>query len=254
MTNPRLAYAGNRRIGVRGLEILLEQDWRPAVLILPAGDNAEFTEEMKALAPGVPVLEGEDFRTREVVDTLASLELDYILSVHFPYVIPPAVLELPRVGSLNLHPAYLPFNRGWHTPTWAILDETPYGATLHWIDEGIDTGDIALRRKIDVRPDDTAHRLYQRVLRLEEELLREALPLLLERKLPRVPQEPGGTGHRKEEIRAVQRLDPSERKTVGEVIRLLRALTTNDWGEAAYFEVDGVRHRVRVEIRPEESA
>jgi methionyl-tRNA formyltransferase len=249
MSKPKLAYAANRAVGLRGLELFLGAGWRPSVLILPGDGTAEFAQEMKDLVYGAQVLEGRSLREADALEVLASHELDYILSVHFPYLIPREVLEIPRIGTLNLHPAYLPFNRGWHTPTWAILDGTPYGATLHWVDEGLDTGEIALQDKLHVRPDDTAHSLYQRVLELEVQLLREALPLLSEGKLPRVPQQRDGTHHLRQELRALQRIDLSETRTIGDVLNLLRALTTNRLDEAAYFEVDGVLNSIRVEIR-----
>lgn len=248
VSRPKLAYAANRLIGLRGLELLLEAGWQPEILMLPGADRAEFANEMKELVPGAEVMEGRAFRETGV-DVLASSELDYILSVHFPYIIPPAVLKIPRTGTLNLHPAYLPFNRGSNTPTWAIVDGNPYGATLHWVDEGLDTGEVALQKGLDVRPDDTAHSLYQRVLQLELELLHEALPLLFSRTLPRVPQAGRGSCHLKEELRTMQRLELTEFRQVGDVLKFLRALTTKDWDEAAYFEIDGNTYSVRVEMR-----
>ena len=239
VSKPKLAYAANRSIGFKGLELLLAAGWLPEILILPGADRAEFANEMKGLVPGVEVIEGRAFRETGV-DVIASFGLDYILSVHFPYIIPPAILKIPAIGTLNLHPAYLPFNRGSNTPTWAIVEGNPYGATLHWVDEGLDTGAIALQKELDVRLDDTAHSLYQRVLKLELELLNEALPLLFSRTLPRVSQAGRGSRHMKEELRAMQRLELTEFCQVGDVLKLLRALTTKDWDEAAYFEMDGI--------------
>lgn len=246
---PRLAYAANRGIGLACLRDLIEIDWRPCVLILPSGPVAESVEEMKGLVPEIPVLEqASPLGTEEM---LRVLDVDYLLSVHFPFKFPRAVLEAPAIGILNLHPAWLPYNRGWHTPTWAIYEKTPYGATLHWVDEGLDSGDIALRRPIEVQPDDTAHTLYQRVLELEETLLREALPLMIEKRLPRIPQERHGTSHAKHDIVGIQMLELGRVARVEDVIKQLRALTTNRRDEAAYFEVDGMRYRMRVEIVPE---
>lgn len=219
------------------------------MLILPSGAAAECVEEMKRLVPEAQVLEQPaPLRTEEMFRISG---VDYMLSVHFPFKFPRAVLEVPAIGTLNLHPAWLPYNRGWHTPTWAIYEKTPYGATLHWVDEGLDSGDIALRRRIEVQPDDTAHTLYQRVLELEETLLREALPLMIEKRLPRIPQERHGSSHAKHEIAGIQMLELGRVVRVEDVIKQLRALTTNRRDEAAYFEVDGMRYRMRVEIVPE---
>jgi len=252
MNRPSLVFAGNRKIGLECLKLLLQSDWPPVALIIAKGRSAECAEEMKALLPDVPVLEGAEFRSDRGLRLLRRLSPDYILSVHFPYIIPPAVLQIPRIGVLNLHPAYLPYNRGWHTPSWAIIEGTPYGATLHWVDEGIDTGDIALRKEIPVLPSDTAHTLYQRVLRAELDLFREAIPLMMSRSLPKIPQTEKGTTHMKQDLARIQRLDLHASMKVIDVLNLLRGLTTNTWDEAAWFEVDGVKYRVRVEIRREE--
>jgi methionyl-tRNA formyltransferase len=253
VSKPVLAYAGNRHIGLTGLEMLVKNGWRPSILVLPRGSNAEFAMEMRSIVPEAPLLEGLAFREPEGISLLKDLGLDYFLSVHFPYLIPKEILSLPRIGTLNLHPAYLPFNRGWHTPSWAIHDGTPYGATLHWVDEGLDTGDIALQRGIDVRPDDTAHTLYQRVMYTELELLKESIPQMLQGTLPRTIQEGGGTSHRKEDLRSIQRLDLIEKRPVGEIIDILRSLTTNRWAEAAFFETGGRRYRLRLEVKEDVS-
>lgn len=249
---PRLAYAGNRKIGLKGLELLVNYECIPIALLLPDGEVAEYVDHMYKLVPHVPVFWGKEFCLPGNVEKLEKLGVDYILSVHFPYKIPSNILRIPRIGTLNLHPSYLPYNRGWHTPTWAIMDDTTYGATLHWVDEGIDTGDIALQRKIEIYPHDTAHTLYQRVLQTEETLLNEAIPLLLKRKLSRLPQKEEGTSHSKVEIQSIQKLDLDEVMKVRDVLKILRALTTNKWQEAAFFELEGIRYRVRVEIKKEQ--
>lgn len=250
---PRLAYAANRSIGVSGISILQEQAWKPSLLIVPTGSAAECADVMQEMLPGIPVLAGDPARGFEDASLLTELGVDYLLSVHFPYKFPSALLRAPAIGCLNLHPAWLPFNRGWHTPSWAIYEKTPYGATLHWIDAGIDSGDIAIRRRLDVKPSDTAHSLYQRVLQLEQALLREALPLMMEKRLPRLPQEPGGSTHTKRQLQAIQRLDLTRTASTEEILDRLRALTTDRRDEGAYFEIEGVRYYVRIEIEAQGS-
>lgn len=239
MSTISLVFAGNRQIGLECLKLLLGAGITPSGLLLPEGDDASHNEHFRKLLPGVPVLEGKNID----VAAIASWKPDYIVSVHFPHIIPKNVLTIPTVGTLNLHPAYLPWNRGWHTPTWAIYERTPFGATLHWIDEGVDTGPLALRKKVDVFEHDTAHTLYQRALQAEYELFREAIPMLVNRSLPRVPQELGGTNHRKTDIENIRRLH--DEMTLEDLSRTARALTTSNPDEAAYFEEVGDRIYVR---------
>lgn len=248
MPTIRVVYAADRAIGVRALELLLGCGIEPVALMLPEPAEASHATEIRNALPPVPVIEGRCFVQGRALATLADLAPDYLLSVHFPYLFPPAVLALPRIGTLNLHPALLPFNRGWHTPSWAILEGTPVGATLHWVDDAVDSGDIALQRQEEIRPSDTAHSLYQRLLELELEVLASALPLLKSGELPRQAQAGVGSWHRKADLAGRQEMDLGRNARVGEVIDLLRALTTNNPQEAAYFSVAGQRYSVRVEI------
>lgn len=249
MTAPSIIYAGNREIGRDCLASLLDRGLSPSALLVPEAESASSREEMIDLVSGVPVLEGTEFREKEGIRQLADLRPDYIVSVHFPHIFPPGVLEIAEEGVLNLHPAFLPYNRGWHTPSWAILEGTPYGATLHWVDEEIDHGDLAMRRQLEVRPDETAHELYQRVLDLERELFEDAIPKLKDGSLPRQAPEQEGTEHKSADLETMRALDPDATARIGDLVDHLRALTTDRWSECAYIETDEGPVGIRVELK-----
>jgi methionyl-tRNA formyltransferase len=255
----KFAFAGDRQSAVSCLSILLEAGAHPDALLVSGPDRATHDQILREMA-GLPpdrVLVGREFRGPEAVELLRSLDLDYIIGVHFPYIVPDEVLAIPRIGVLNLHPALLPYNRGWHTPSWAILDGTPIGATLHFMDSGLDTGDIVAQAALEVRPEDTAHSLYGRLNQLEVELFRETWPLLESASPPRQKQDPSeGSSHARADLMSdsVRRLDLDANLPVRDVLRTLRALTTNDAGEAAFFEIDGRRYTVLVDIAPEDQA
>ena len=183
---------------------------------------------------------------------LKEFEPDYILSVHFPHILPPEILAIPKKGCINLHPAYLPWNKGWHTPSWALLDGTPAGATLHFMDEGIDTGPIIARKEVRPSPDDTTHTLYAKILAAEFELFKETWPKLLSGDYVADLQNPdGGNMHHKKDLAEVQEITIYNDTQHYNLIRKLRALTTNDISEAAYFIEDGRKFRVQVKITEE---
>ena len=196
----------------------------------------------------MPLLIGEEFREDHGVALLSDLEPDLILCVHFPYLLTAAVLSIPSRGCLNLHPAYLPWNRGWHTSSWAILENTPAGASLHWMDEGLDKGPLALRREVPIRPDDTAHTLYLRILESEKRLLDEAVPCMLRDNLGTEQQAPGGTFHRKKDLSRLAHLNLDESQTVREILDRLRALTMSSLSEAAWFSESGQAYRVQLRL------
>ncbi|MEM6926020.1 MAG: formyltransferase family protein, partial [Myxococcota bacterium] len=201
----RFAFAGDRDLAVECLEFLLERGDRPEVLLLAGPKRASHADRLAALcAPFLPperILRGTWFRGPKGQAFLRELDLDLALSVHFPYIVPPEVLAMPARGFLNLHPAYLPYNRGWHTPTWALLEDTPIGATFHVMDDGVDTGDILAQRALQPTLGDTANTLYAKLKALEVELFREAWPALVEDQLHRQPQDPdAGTSHVKADL------------------------------------------------------
>jgi methionyl-tRNA formyltransferase len=253
---PRVVFAGDREIAVRVLRFLKRQGIDPVALLLSDVVRASHADELARICRDLErknLFFGSEFRNEASLKLLKELAPDYIVCVHFPYVFPPEVLFVPKVGVLNLHPAYLPWNRGWHTPTWAIWDETPYGATLHFMTEEIDAGDIIHQKRIRILPDDTADSLYKRVMKLEYGVFKEAWPTIIDGSYNRKPQVSSqGTSHRKKDIEKIQRTDLKEVADAEKVLRLLRALTTNNIEEAAYFEVNGVKHRVRIKISREE--
>jgi methionyl-tRNA formyltransferase len=250
----KIAFAGNRAIAVRVLRHLVNAGVQPEALLVASGSRASHDGELAALCSTLPaerILRGTAFRSPAGVELLASLGLDAIIAVHFPYVLPRDVLNAPAVGVLNLHPAYLPFKRGWNTPSWAILDGSPAGATLHFMDEGIDTGDIVHRRTLAVSPGDTADSLYKRVLDLEFEVFVQAWPSLATGDYVRIPQAVGaGSSHARADLFAdtVRRIDLDRPTTARDVLRRLRALSTSRPDEAAFFVDQGLRYSIRVEI------
>jgi len=254
----RIAFAGDRDISVWVLEYLLREGVRPLALCVSDPERATHSEALKRMCTFLEqdrILIGTRFREAEGLDLLRSLDLDFVIGVHFPYLVRTDVLQTARQGVLNLHPAYLPSNRGWHTPSWAILDGTPYGATLHFMDENIDTGDIVHRKRIDVSPGDTANTLYQRVKRLELEVFQEAWPGLSDGTFKRLQQtglSPVTIHQRKELLTpGIQRIDMNTMTKAGDLINRLRALTTDRSSEAAYFERDGVRYRLQLTVKEE---
>jgi methionyl-tRNA formyltransferase len=255
LSTVRYAFAGDRDVAVWVLEYLLGTGSRPLALLTPAKDRASHAHSLEYLCRDLKpyqILRGFDFREPRGLRVLKELRPDFIVGVHFPLLVPAEVLAIPRVGFLNLHPALLPHNRGWHTASWSLLEQTPAGATLHFMDVGLDEGDIVHQKALEPSPADTAHTLYEKLKRLEVEVFREAWPSLVSGKYRRTPQNAGaGAAHRRADLSAVQRIDLDREVCAGDLLRRLRALTTNRIDEAAYFEAGGKRYRVQVRIEEE---
>ena len=250
MKLPKIIYAGNRYIGISCLKILIENDIIPIAILAPGKINNEFDDEIQNIIKDVPLIKGKNFKDSNGLKMIKMLSPDYIISVHFPYIFPPELLNIPQIGTLNLHPAFLPYNKGWNTPTWSIIDNTPFGCTLHWVDSGIDTGDIALRKEINKEITDTADLLYKKAVETEEEIFRQAICLIKENRLPRIKQREEGTFHKKINIKNIQKVVLT--KETSELINKIRALTTNKIEEASYFEENSKKYYMIIKIVPEE--
>ncbi len=257
----RIGFAGDRDIAVGVLSHLLHLGERPVAVILPDASRAThddcILEQCEAASASPIVIRASELEQPHSIDVLKGLGLDFLICVHFPHVIRRSVLMSAGQGALNLHPAYLPYNRGWHTPSWAILDGTPAGASLHFMTDGLDDGDIVYQEEIAVEPGDTAHSLYLKLKALELRVFVEGWRRIRERCVTRTAQRNGNaTFHRRRDLfdPCVQRIELDEFVRASDLLRRLRALTTNRVDEAAYFEAGDRRYRIQVTIIPEENA
>jgi len=246
----KFAFAGDRKISCTILKFIISKGYKPSALFVSDFDTASHDDELIEIS-GLDeslVFRGNEFKDPVAIEFLSSLELDYIFGIHFPYIIPAEILAIPKIGVVNLHPAFLPYNKGWHTPSWAIIEGCPYGATLHFMEEALDEGDIIHQKKMDVYPIDTAHSLYKRVLKLEEEVFYESFDSLLALKPNRIKQLHKGTSHQKKELKALREICISENSNAIDLINKIRALTTNDQNESAYFILDGKKIGVQINL------
>lgn len=254
----RVGFAGDRDIAISVLAHLLQLGDRPSVLILPDTEQASDDAALLRLCNGADespfVLRANELEHPASLERLRSLRLDFLICVHYPYLIRRAVLDLPAKGVLNLHPAYLPYNRGWHTPSWAILDGTPAGASLHFMTEGLDNGDVVYQEQTAVDPADTAHTLYLKLKALELRVFVEGWRRIRNGRVSsKVQPERHATFHRRRDLfePAVQKIELDDVMRASDLLRRLRALTTSRVDEAAYFESGDRRYRVQVTITPD---
>jgi len=255
----RIVYAGDRDIAVKVLRFIMEDGIKPVALLVSTTDRATHANELIDLCGHLDaklIFYGNELNNANCMSLLSNLQPDLIIAVHFPYIFKRELLEIPKRGVVNLHPAYLPYNRGWHTPSWVILDDTPFGATLHFMVEEVDIGDIIHQKPLPVLPNDTANSLYQRVKDLEFEVFCEAWPSIVAGDYRKIPQNRmAGTTHGKKDLFSphVQLIDLDERVKAGDLITRLRALTTNNVNEAAYYVIGGIRYRIQVCITADDN-
>jgi methionyl-tRNA formyltransferase len=116
------------------------------------------------------------------------------------------VLERLPDRVVNLHISYLPFNRGADPTLWSVIEDTPAGATIHYVDEGVDTGDVIVQRRVALADGDTLATAYAALQDALAELFRAHWPAIRAGTCPRTPQEGEGSSHRVTERATVEHL------------------------------------------------
>src|SRR5271167_792878 len=120
----------------------------------------------------LPVLQPVRARDEEFVGRLRELAPDLIVVAAYGQILPPAILEAPRFGCLNVHTSLLPKFRGAAPIQWAILNgDAETGVTIMKMDAGLDTGNILTQAKTPIHPDDNSETLHDRLAHLGAELL-----------------------------------------------------------------------------------
>jgi len=186
--------------------------------------------------------------TESQLRVVEDIQPDYLVSCGYRHIVPEEILDIPDEGCLNLHPAYLPYNRGANPNVWSIVEDTPAGVTLHYMDSGIDTGDIIARRKVDTDFSDTGKDLYERLEDAQVDLFKTVWPDIVSSEISTSEQDTdAGTYHRTSEFDELCRLDPDERVQVKPFLDRLRALTFPPYNNAQ-IEIDGDTYYVEVDI------
>lgn len=249
----KYVYLGNNRLAYRVLSWLVEQGNPPVGLVVHPAPRARYRDEMVEATNLKPehVLEGPELGTAEGIEWLVGHQPEWLVSVHFGYILKLDVLAVPRRGAVNLHPGLLPFNRGAYPNVWAIVDRTPAGVTLHLMDAGVDTGDIIAQREMPVEPTDTGATLYARLEDAALGLFQETWPSLVTGSFWRASQPGGGTFHRVSDVERIDRIDPNQQMRAGDLIDIIRARTFPPH-KGAYLDLPDRRIYLRLELVEEQ--
>ncbi|MCS3705873.1 methionyl-tRNA formyltransferase [Salinibacter ruber] len=246
----KVLYMGNNWLGLKVLEWLTGTDDEVVGLVLHPKDSATCAEQMREEVdlPTSQIFDGAKLRDKETEEAIRVLEPDVGVSVLLGYILQPSFLDIFPEGAVNLHPAYLPYNRGAYPNVWSIVNGTPAGVTLHEIDEGVDTGDIWARRRVEVRPSDTGRSLYRRLEQAGLDLFRTVWPKRTNGELTPVEQsEDEGTKNYTSDVEEIDEIDLDATYTGRELINILRARTFPPY-DGAYFEEDGQKVYLRLEL------
>lgn len=247
-TSPlRIIFAGTPDFAAVSLEALIGSNHEVIAVYTqpdrPSGRGRKLTPspvKSLALAHNIPVYQPDNFKEEEPRETLASLQPDLMVVAAYGLILPKAVLATPSYGCINIHASLLPRWRGAapiHRALMAGDKET--GITIMQMDEGLDTGDMLLKKTCPISAQDTSGTLHDKLADLGAEALLESLKLLQQNALQAEPQDDQQACYAAKLSKAEGAVDWS--KSARELER--QVLGLNPW-PVAYSEIQGERLRL----------
>lgn len=167
------------------------------ILLLGYGDiPSTLSEGLKA--------KGEEiiyFTELVTLEQILKWDIDFVISYNYHHIIGEKIIEAYPKKIVNLHISYLPYNRGAHPNFWSFWDDTPKGVTIHYVDEGLDTGDIIIQKEMFFDKErETLQTTYDKLHMEIQRLLLENWELIKTQQLTGVEQKGAGTFHYAREL------------------------------------------------------
>jgi methionyl-tRNA formyltransferase len=250
----RIFLFANNWVAWKVVAWLREQGVEIVGLAVHPPDKRKYGDEIidSAGVDSSVIFDGAQLRDPETMKAIKELRADLGLSLLFDYILRPTLLEVFPAGVINLHPSYLPYNRGQYPNVWSIVEGTPSGVTLHYLDEGIDTGDIIAQKKVPVEPVDSGETLYRKLERASVDLFKETWSLIESNHAPRIKQSAhGGSVHRARDVDKIDSIDLEATYTGRTLIDMIRARTFTPY-PGTFFQLRGRKIYMRLQLLYEE--
>ncbi len=190
----KVLFMGGKNVGCGCLKYLIERQTEQVVgIIVNPSDIAKDRWYESATDLGfqnnIPVYSVKNINSPTGVSIVRKLSPYIIVVVYYDQILKKEIINIPSMGCINLHMALAEEYRGCYPTTWAIINgEKRMGVTLHYIDEGVDTGDIIAQKEVPITNEDTGESLYEKSTKACIELFREQFPLIVSGKASKKKQ------------------------------------------------------------------
>jgi len=195
----KIGFFGGKVMGFSCLKYMVEKEIYPEFVLVNSDDSGisgPFYESTKKLA--------SDYKLNVInkIEDVLSYDLDIILSIGYAQIIKKEILEHPKIGIINAHPAPLPKYRGRYSTMFAIMNnEKIHGITFHFMNDGIDSGDILLQKQFQIEENETGKSLYMKSSEIILNEFKKLLPMINKNELPkRISQKEEDSSYYKKEI------------------------------------------------------
>ena len=249
MKKNKVGIFTDNEVGKKSLEFLLEKFPEDVEIIVCVNRKSTvYTEVILPRNLSKKCFFNEHLKDSAVVNYIKSLGLEYIILAWWPFLIKEPIISLPITGVLNFHPSYLPFNRGKHYNFWNIVEDTPFGVTIHFVDNSIDGGDIIFQEKIATTWEDTGETLYKKAQASMVDLFIDSYPKIRNGVYTKSKQDlTKGSFHLAKEIDEASHIDLDKVYNAKQLLNILRARTFPPH-PGAWFMYNDERYEVNLSI------
>ena len=236
-------------VGLKIVSIFSNRGKKIECLILSDHKKNDLNNQIQKTANCENIFYNRDLYKTQVLESLKSLNIDLMVLAWWPHIIKPPLFCVSRMGFLNTHPSLLPHNRGKHYFFWNLVEDVPFGVTLHWIDENIDQGDIAFQKELDTSWEDTGFSLRERAIKAIGILFEENFDLIFSGNIPKRKQDlEKGSFRWRREIEDASKIDLGRLYSGEELLNLIRGLSGFS-SRAAWFEAGNTKYEVTLSIK-----
>ncbi|MDF2834658.1 MAG: methionyl-tRNA formyltransferase [Paenibacillus sp.] len=227
----RIVFMGTPEFAVPSLRLLSESGYEIAAVVTqpdrPKGRKKTLTPppvKEAALSLGLPVLQPERMRSAEAVEAIRELAPELIVTAAYGQILPKAVLDIPRLGCINVHGSLLPKYRGGAPIQRSIINgEAKTGVTIMYMAEGLDTGDMISVIELPIGDEDTSGTMFEKLSLAGAKLLGETLPSIIDGTAKSVAQNDAEATYAPNLTREDERMDWN--KSARELFNQVRGLS-----------------------------
>lgn len=249
---------GTPEFAVQSLDILVKNNYNIVGVVTmpdkPAGRGLQLQQsdvKKYALEKGLTILQPEKLKDENFLEQLRALKADLQIVVAFR-MLPEAVWNMPRLGTINLHGSLLPQYRGAAPINWAIINgEKETGVTTFFLQHQIDTGKIIFREKTPIEENDTAGIIHDRLMHIGAELILKTIKAIEKGDYPQIDQ--SELVAENEEIKHAPKIFKEDckinwQRSLNEIHNLIRGLSPYPAAFTEFLSPDGKIHPVKIFI------
>lgn len=207
-------------------KIIVEEKYRSFKFHFRRSQKTNLTKGLNKLKP---------ICIKKNIETIKK-KYDCIFSIHCKQIFPKELVE--NIPCYNIHPGYLPNNRGWFPQVFSIINQSIIGATIHEMDDKIDNGNIIARKKTKIEKWETSSDVYKKILNIEIKLLKKHLYSILTNQYS-IISETNSKYYSKEDFNNLCKLDLEKIGSFESFYNLLRALTHKGYKNAHFIDENG---------------